>query len=120
VFEILLGLVVPLVLLVGHKRESPRAVAFAALLPLLGIFVTRFNFVLSGQMLSLRPVVGSAGQRMIYQPPFKGNTAGFLPYTPSIVEVLIVLGALALAVLIYTGGQRALRLEASPEEQRHE
>lgn len=115
VFEILLGLVVPLVLLVGRKRESARAVAFASFLPLLGIFVMRFNFVLSGQMMSLRPIVGNAGQTMVYQPPFKGNAAGFLPYTPSIVEVLIVFGALALAVLIYAGGQRALRLEASPE-----
>ena len=111
VFEVFLGLLVPLVLLLGTKRASARAVAFAAFMPMLGIFVTRFNFVLSGQMISLRPVVGHAGQTMVYQPPFKGNVAGFLPYTPSIVEVLIVLGALAAAVLVYTGGQRALRLE---------
>lgn len=114
-FEVFLGLVVPLVLLLGPKRESPRAVAFAAALPMLGLFVMRFNFVMSGQMLSLRPVVGKAGERLVYQPPFKGNVAGFLSYTPSIVELLIVAGAFAAAVLVYTGGQKALRLEASAE-----
>lgn len=115
VFEIFLGLLVPLVLLLGKKRESTRAVAFAAAMPLLGIFVMRFNFVLSGQMMSLRPLTGHAGQTMVYQPPFKGSAAGFLPYTPSIVEMLIVAGAVAAAVLVYSGGQRALRLEPVPE-----
>ena len=116
VFEVFLGVLVPMVILLGSKRTSSRAVAFAAFLPMLGIFVTRFNFVLSGQMLSLRPVIGRAGQTMVYQPPFKGNLAGFLPYTPSIVEVLIVLGALSAAVLVYAGGQRALRLEPQGEQ----
>lgn len=109
--EIFLGLLVPLVLLLGRQRTSPRAVAFAAFLSMLGIFVMRLNFVMSGQMLSLRPIVGGAGQTMVYQPPFKGNAAGFLAYTPSLVELLIVLGAGAAAVLLYAGGQRALRLE---------
>lgn len=114
-FEIFLGVVVPLVLLLGSKRTSVRAVALAAALPLLGIFVMRFNFVISGQMLSLRPLVGPGGETMVYQPPFKGSAAGLLPYTPSIVEVLIVLGAIAAAVLVYSFGQRALKLEPMRE-----
>ena len=119
-FEIFLGLLLPLVLLLGNKRKSVRAVALAAALPLLGIFVMRFNFVISGQMLSLRPLLGPSGETMVYQPPFKGSAAGLLPYTPSIVEVLIVLGAIAAAVLVYSGGQRALKLEPAPEGGSHE
>ncbi|MBK8999773.1 MAG: polysulfide reductase NrfD [Myxococcales bacterium] len=110
VFEVLLGMLVPLVLLLGPWRSSWRAVALAAFLPMLSVFVMRYNFVVSGQMFSLKPVVGPAGERLTYSPPFKGNLAGFLPYTPSWVEVLVVAGAIAGATLIFVAGQRALRL----------
>lgn len=110
VFEILLGMLVPLVLLLGPWRRSWRAVALGAFLPMLSVFVMRYNFVVSGQMFSLKPVVGPAGERLTYSPPFKGNVAGFLPYTPSWVEVLVVAGAIAGATLVFIAGQRALRL----------
>ncbi len=110
VFEVFLGVVVPLVLLLGPRRGSPGAVATAAALPMLAVFVMRYNFVVSGQMFSLKPVVGRLGEQLVYQPPFKGNVAGFLPYTPSVVETLIVAGAIAAAVLLYVAGARALRL----------
>lgn len=110
VFEILLGMLVPLVLLLGPWRRSWRAVALGAFLPMLSVFVMRYNFVVSGQMFSLKPVVGPAGERLTYSPPFKGNVAGFLPYTPSWVEVLVVAGAIAGATLVFVAGQRALRL----------
>ncbi len=109
-FEVLLGLVVPLVLLLGRWRRSWRAVALAAFLPMLSVFVMRYNFVLQGQMLSLKPVTGRLGERLSYAPPFKGNPEGFLAYTPSIVEALIVAGAIAAAILLFVAGQRALRL----------
>ncbi len=111
VFEILLGMLVPLVLLLGPWRRSWHAVALGAFLPMLSVFVMRYNFVVSGQMFSLKPVVGHAGERLTYSPPFKGNVAGFLPYTPSWVEVLVVAGAVAAATLLFVAGLRALRLE---------
>lgn len=110
VFEILLGMLVPLVLLLGPWRRSWRAVALGAFLPMLSVFVMRYNFVVSGQMFSLKPVVGHDGERLTYSPPFKGNVAGFLPYTPSWVEVLVVAGAIAAATLLFVAGLRALRL----------
>jgi molybdopterin-containing oxidoreductase family membrane subunit len=109
-FEVFLMMVVPLAILLGPWRRAPSYLAAAGALPVASMFVTRFNFVYSGQMFSLKPVVGRLGETMIYQPPFKGNTAGFLPYTPSVVEALIVLGALAGAVLLYAVGTQALRL----------
>ncbi len=108
-FEVFLGFVLPLVVLLGSKRSSARAVTLAAGLPVLSAFVMRMNFVVAGQMLSLKPVVGPMGETMTYQPPFKGNTSGFLPYTPSIVEALIVLGAVAAVVLLVVGGLKTLR-----------
>lgn len=114
-FEVLLGLVVPLVLLLGPWRRSWRAVALAGFLPMLSIFVMRFNFVLQGQMFSLKPVVGQLGERYTYQPAFKGNPEGFLSYTPSLVEALIVVGAIAAASLLYIASQRVLRMPTQEE-----
>ncbi len=116
-FEVFLFLVVPLTIVLGKKGREPRWLALAAGLPIASILVVRYNFVVAGQMLSLKPVVGHVGETLHYSPPFKGNVAGFLPYTPSIVEVLIVAGAIAAAILVYVGGTRAFRLaskEVSP------
>ena len=107
-FEVFLGIVVPLALLLGPRRERPGTIAVAALLPMIAAFVMRYNFVVAGQMLSLKPVVGHLGEIIRYGPPFKGNPAGFLSYTPSIVEALIVAGALAAAIVIFVATLRLL------------
>jgi Ni/Fe-hydrogenase subunit HybB-like protein len=112
-FETFLGIVVPLTILLSARGKSPGWVALAAGLPMLAVFVMRYNFVYSGQMFSLKPVVGHLGEVMHYAPPFKGDPAGFLAYTPSWVEVSIVLGAIAAAILLFVGGWRSLRLSAS-------
>jgi Ni/Fe-hydrogenase subunit HybB-like protein len=109
-FEVFLGVVVPLTILLGSKGREPRTLAWVAAALMVSVFVMRYNFVVAGQMLSLKPVVGHLGEVLHYSPPFKGNVQGFLPYTPSLVEVLIVAGAIAAAILAYVGGTRALRL----------
>lgn len=114
VFEVLLGMVVPFVLLLGPWKHSWRASALAAFMMMISFFVMRVNFVYQGQMVSLKPVIGQMGERYSYQPPFKGNPEGFLSYTPSIVEALIVAGAISAAVFFFVAGLRALRL--SPKE----
>jgi molybdopterin-containing oxidoreductase family membrane subunit len=111
-FEVFLFLALPMVILLGERGKRPGWLAIAAALPLASILVVRYNFVVAGQMLSLKPVVGHLGETLHYSPPFKGNVAGFLPYTPSLVELLVVAGAIAAATLLYVGGARALRLES--------
>ncbi|MFZ5446827.1 MAG: NrfD/PsrC family molybdoenzyme membrane anchor subunit [Myxococcota bacterium] len=113
-FEVLLGMVVPFVLLLGPWRKSWKSTALAAFLMMVSFFVMRTNFVYQGQMVSLKPVVGQMGERYSYMPPYKGNVEGFLSYTPSLVEVLIVAGAISAAVFFFVVGLRALRL--SPKE----
>lgn len=108
--EVFLGLVVPMVLLLGVARHKTKAMALAAAFSILGIFIMRYNLIVSGQMLSLRSLSGKAGELLSYAPSFKGNPAGFLSYTPSIVEVGVVIGAVAMGVLSYVGGSRVLRL----------
>ncbi len=108
--EMMVGLLISLGILLSPLRRDPRYVSVAAVLPMLGIFFVRYNFVYTGQMFSLRPLVGTQGENYWYYPIFKG-VQGFVPYTPSIVEVLVVVGAIAAAVLGYVIGSRLLRLE---------
>jgi Ni/Fe-hydrogenase subunit HybB-like protein len=107
-FETFLGFVVPLTILLGKRRREPGWIALAAALPMLAVFVMRYDFVVAGQMFSLKPVAGPGDAVVTYGPPFKGSPAGFLPYTPSLVELGVVAGALAGAVLLYVVGARAL------------
>ena len=115
-FEVLLGLLIPLGILLSPWRKQPRYLALAAALPMLGIFFVRYNFVYAGQMFSLKPLVGRLGEQIVYSPPFKGNPVGFLPYTPSLVEVLIVAGALSAAVVGYVVGTRVLKLQQEEQD----
>ncbi|HEY3446324.1 MAG TPA: NrfD/PsrC family molybdoenzyme membrane anchor subunit [Myxococcales bacterium] len=109
-FEVFLAMVVPAVLLLSARGKDPRFVAMAASLPLMALLVMRYNMVYAGQAFSLKPVVGHLGEVLVYGPPFKGNVAGFLEYTPSLVEVGIVAGAVAGAILLFVAGARAFRL----------
>jgi Ni/Fe-hydrogenase subunit HybB-like protein len=108
--EVFLGLVVPLVLLLGVARHKTKALALAAGFSIFGLFIMRYNLIVSGQMLSLKSPAGREGELNWYAPAFKGTAAGLLSYTPSIVEIGVVLGALAMGVLAYVVGSRVLRL----------
>jgi molybdopterin-containing oxidoreductase family membrane subunit len=110
-FEIFLGIAVPAIILLSPRRRDPKLIALASSLPIIAMLFIRYNFVYAGQMFSLKPVVGHLGEIINYAPPFKGNVAGFLSYTPSLVEMLIVAGAIAGAILLFTAGARALGLE---------
>ena len=109
--EVFLGLVVPFTLLLGVARHKTKALALAAAFTLLGVFVMRYNLIISGQMLSLKPLAGRLEALASYAPAFKGAPAGFLSYTPSLVELGVVVGAMAMAVLAYVAGSRVLRLD---------
>lgn len=110
VFEMFIGVIVPVTILLSPMRRRPGMIALAAGLPMLGIFFVRYNFVVAGQMFSLKPLVGKLGEVISYGPPFKGNASGFLSYTPSLVEALIVGGAIAGAVLLFVAGLRAFKI----------
>lgn len=115
-FEVFLGMALPLAILLGEKGRAPSWLAGASGFALLGMFVGRNDLVYAGQMFSLKPVVGHLGERLSYSPPFKGVTAGFLSYTPSLVEVLIVAGAVAGVALLYVIGAQVLRLDDATDQ----
>ncbi|HEX7587066.1 MAG TPA: NrfD/PsrC family molybdoenzyme membrane anchor subunit, partial [Anaerolineae bacterium] len=89
--QLLLGVVVPFVLLVWFSKNRTAVVA-AAVLAILGVFVTKLDLLVAGQAI-----------------PFSGAPVS---YVPSIVEVGGVLGGLGLAGLVFVLAMRYLPSKA--------
>ncbi|MGM0398094.1 MAG: NrfD/PsrC family molybdoenzyme membrane anchor subunit [Halobacteriota archaeon] len=101
---ILVGLVVPLVLVATPRFRSVSGVTWAAVLALVGLFVTRYEFVVGGQVAALTPKSG-------YEYPIAG-------YAPSGIELAVVLFAFALCALVYTVGSMWLQPTEIPDRER--
>lgn len=95
-FEIILGIMIPLILLVYLKRTIGGVFA-AAVMVLVGMFVMRYDFMVAGQLV---PVLG--GQH-------------YAVYFPSYVEFLITVMAMAFCALMFTLCETFLRLEEEHE-----
>jgi molybdopterin-containing oxidoreductase family membrane subunit len=101
-FEVVAGLVIPFVILVGPQRRlSARWAAAAAVLAVVGIFVHRLNIVLNG--LSYVTIAEPPGVAVGTPQPL-GQTSFALSqfYYPSWVEWLVALGLLCLGALLFT------------------
>jgi Ni/Fe-hydrogenase subunit HybB-like protein len=100
--EVLLGLLLPFVLMaIPALRASHGTRILASGLVLLGTLAMHMEILLAGQS---RPIGPKAEQYPQY-----------VSYFPSIYEWLVFLLAVAVALLLYTLGERYLRLEAAPE-----
>lgn len=91
--EIFLGLLVPVFILVYTRAQSVWGVAVASLLVMVGMFATRYDFIVAGQLVPL------VGRETLWQ------------YAPSLIEILIVLGAFSLCLFLYSLGNRLFPLE---------
>ncbi len=91
-FEILTGLIVPLVLLLSTKTKSIWAMTLAACMAMVGAYVQRFDLVYSGQII----------------PKFSGwnDLPQYLHYFPSGAELIIVVGAFGLMGFGFLLGER--------------
>ncbi len=100
--ELWLGLFIPsLLMLVPSIRVTVWGKVTAGALLLIGMFAGRLEFVLSG-------VVRPLGQMAEGRPEF-------ISYMPTISEILVVAFSLSIMLLIYTLGERFLKLEELPE-----
>ena len=109
-FEVVVGLVVPFVVLaIRRLRHDPRWVALAAGICIVGIFVHRLNLVLNG--LSVPNLELPPG--LPFGVPRDGVSSFSLYYwyVPTIVEWLIVIGVLAFGALLFTAAAWYLPLE---------
>jgi molybdopterin-containing oxidoreductase family membrane subunit len=101
VMVILMGLVIPIFLLLNPGTRSPNGILIASILLLIGMFAARVEFTIGGQMVALVPNL----QHL--QAPLRS-------YSPTFVEIAVVVFIFALAALLYTLGTKKLALEEVP------
>ena len=106
-FEIFLGIIIPVVILLVPKFKTLTGYLIAGLSNLVGIFIIRYDLVVGGQIVPLRlkeiPVtIYRFAEQYLYN-----------PYTPSFYEVLIVIGVIGLSVFIYTIADYILNFKMS-------
>ena len=94
-----IGLVAPLILLTWPGGRRTAAVFAACSLTLVGIFVDRLQFVTAGQ---ISPAGAASGQ--VAMP--------YTTYSPSLIEIGIVIGACAVIPLAYSLAERFLDLSS--------
>lgn len=92
-FEIFLSLLIPFFLLLISRFRNINLMFLASILSFIGIFMTRFNMLRIGQIIS---------------PYFLYNVTDYpliLFYTPSFHEIMIVVGAMAFTMITFILGE---------------
>ncbi len=95
-FELILGIIVPMVLIVIAKFKNSLLTAVAGLLALIGVFFSRFDTIVGGQLLS-RP---SSNMDFIKH-----------SYTVSTSELLLFVSGLGVVGIVYFLGAKFFNLE---------
>jgi len=98
-FEVLIGMLIPVTLLLNRRTRTPMGVMWAGVLSTFGIYFMRYDLVIAGQLVSMREGAGDL-------------VNGLLQYTPSLVEVAIVVGAISTCLFLYTLAEKILPLES--------
>jgi len=95
VVQILLGAIIPFLILVypGTGRTFS-GLSIASILVIIGIYFVRYDWTIAGQVIPPAPLL-----------------EGLLYYAPSRIEIMIVLGASAFCVFMYSLGVRYLQLD---------
>jgi dimethyl sulfoxide reductase membrane subunit len=107
--EVIVGLVIPFVLLaVASLRRRPALVVVASVLALIGIFVHRANLIVIG--LGEAPIRLAPGTPLGTPAEDGSSFATSSVYFPTGTEILIVLGAVGLAALLFILAVRYLPL----------
>jgi dimethyl sulfoxide reductase membrane subunit len=98
--EVIVGLVIPFILLaVASLRRRPSLVVVASVLALIGIFVHRANIIVIG--LGEAPIRLSPGTSLGIPSEDGSSFATSSVYFPTGTEILIVLGIVGLAALLF-------------------
>lgn len=96
VFEVIIGIIMPIVLLLISKFKSPKIILLSAFLVVIGLYVMRYDMVYAGQIVSV--------------------VSGYLPhvryavYHPSLSEISLFISALGVVGVIYFLGERFMNL----------
>ncbi|WP_022850283.1 NrfD/PsrC family molybdoenzyme membrane anchor subunit [Limisalsivibrio acetivorans] len=100
--EMGLAIIIPLVLIVFAKG-NPKTLALAGFVFLIGLFFTRYNYVVAGQLPPMREGLPGSG--------VETNAMGLLAYSPSVSEWLIFALGFGVFFLLYFAAEKFLDLE---------
>ncbi len=95
--EVLFGLALPLLILFGSTPCTPLKACLAGLSATIGVFVMRYDLIVAGQVVPVR----SGSSELVN---------GLLQYSPSGIEVSLVVGAASFGLLLYGIGESLLTL----------
>jgi molybdopterin-containing oxidoreductase family membrane subunit len=95
ILRVIVGLALPLVLVLVPMARTPAGLAGAGIAALVGVFVDRYLFVAAGQI-----TTRTAHSGVVSDP--------YAWYAPSLVEIAIIAGAVALFAFVYTLAERYL------------
>lgn len=99
-FEIIFGLVIPfLILVVARNREKKGLIVLASVLVILGVFCKRVWLLLTAFAAPAAAGNAAVGLYMADEAMAFGSVGAF--YTPTIIEIGIVIGVLALGMLAF-------------------
>ncbi len=96
VFEVFLGMVLPLYLLIRSRGNNFNLILWATGLMMVGIFFMRYDIVIPGQMESVYHSLGVV------------EAEDMLTYTPSFHEIMASLFGIAFIALAYFAGEKML------------
>jgi len=100
--EMGLAIVIPLVILAVTKGANKVASGFAGLLFMIGLFFTRFDFVVAGQLPPMREGLRGSGVHTVN---------GLATYTPSLGEWGIFMLGFGVFFLLYFAAEKFLNLD---------
>jgi molybdopterin-containing oxidoreductase family membrane subunit len=100
-FKVLIGLAIPFFLLVNRSTRTPFGVMSAGLLTTVGIFFMRYDMVIAGQIVPMRPLHQNAATDILH-------------YIPSAAEMGIVIGSVCACLFFYVLIER--RFDLNPIE----
>ena len=97
VFEVLLGMAIPLALLLSSRFKNLKMSFLASVLMIIGIFFMRYDLVVLGQVV---PAFHELGVN---------EFQGLHPYMPSFHEIMIVIGGMGIVAAGFLLGERIFK-----------
>jgi molybdopterin-containing oxidoreductase family membrane subunit len=90
-----IGMIIPLMLLIKSRGTNISLMMLASTMMIFGIFFMRYDLVVVGQVVPVQFEMGVS------------EYPGLLSYVPSLHEILVVMGGMGLASLVFLLGEKA-------------
>jgi molybdopterin-containing oxidoreductase family membrane subunit len=97
VFEVMLGMVIPFVLLIKTRFKSINVSFIASIMMVLGIFFMRYDLVIVGQIVPAYHELGV------------NESSHLLHYMPSFHEIMIIVGGMGIVASAFFIGEKVFK-----------